>query len=220
MARKSRKKTDDTAPKLSLADIRGRQSVRTTFKLPKEVSEDMSWLSNYYCVTQKELIDLCVKALNELDGAPIIKNLAGIDQDEYIEASVLDGISAMIKCRKEDNVSIEDVRKTQVISRSSLSLLNDTSEIFQVPRDALVEGALRWFKAMTDRELDIHEKALGKIRDLVSKVEEIEKELNVFLEIDDPVINRLHAIKGIVDSLEMDIMDEISQGKRIDPMSI
>jgi len=203
--------------KFSPATLRDRRSVRTTFRLSKETREAMAWLAKYYRVKPKEVIDLCVNLLQAIDISDHTRTSEDADQD--IKASLLEFLGFRAATSKKDSMSTgEYVRRTQVISRKSLGTLNDLSESSKKTRDKLVEDAILTLKLINQgEEQKNHEQALEEIQNLVSQIEATEQKLEDLLAEGDPILHRLHVVRSMTESLEMDIEAEIYKREPIDP---
>ena len=101
-------------PKTFTSDLRGRQSVRATFKLSEGCIEAISIVAAHLGIKQKSLFDHLV------EDARSLKSIAREIQN--------------IRLTRQGRV-----QKTFVISRRSLSSLENISKNFNAPRDALVE---------------------------------------------------------------------------------
>ena len=188
--------------KLPSISLRDKQSVRTTFRLKRETYETISWLANYNGVTKKELIDHAVVTLSELEGA----YKALLEKSDEIFAEKDDGSAVF-------------VRKTQVVTRKTLEILNKLSKELNISRDKLVERTIKVLKMINQNQVQKHEKALTKIEQLASQVEKTKDALKKLLEEEDPILARVYQVNAIVDRLYTAICSEISEGEPIDPYS-
>jgi hypothetical protein len=120
MSRRDRENNSikDDGLKLDPGALRGRQSVRATFRLPVQVIELLTVAASQLGVQQKSLFDQLLE-----------------------DRAVLRGI-ARAK-RGGDPTSRERHQKTMVLSRRSLEALNETAKKQRVARDLLVEAAIR-----------------------------------------------------------------------------
>ncbi|NOQ20591.1 MAG: hypothetical protein GQ571_11545, partial [Desulfobacterales bacterium] len=107
-----------TLPLPSSADLRGRQSVRATFKLSARAIDVLSIVATHLGIKQKSLFDHLIEDVKSLN---IIANEI---EDEAFGA-------------------LERIQKTFVVSRRTLSCLEETSRQFNAPRDALVEYSIQ-----------------------------------------------------------------------------
>lgn len=114
-------KTDDKSGFLEMnlpgarpADLRGRQSVRATFKLSSACIDALSVVARHLGIKQKSLFDHLIEDIQ------VLKSIAK-------EAGE-------VKPPREHRV-----QKTYVISRRSLCSLEEVSKSYNTPRDTLVE---------------------------------------------------------------------------------
>ena len=121
-----------TAPGATTLDLRGKQSVRATFKLSEKAITYLSLVAVHLGIKQKSLFD------HLIDDAAGLRNLA-----------------ATIHIRQFNR--IERVQKTYVLSRKTLEVLDLISNDLNTPRDALVEYSLHKLEAVIQGEKKRHE---------------------------------------------------------------
>ena len=124
---------DMELPLPSPEDLRGRQSVRATFKLSSRAIDALSIVAASLGIKQKSLFDHLI---------------------EDVEA--LNFIAKEIEAEKFRSTS--RVQKTYVISRRTLSYLEQISREFDAPRDALVEYSIQRLMPVINRERERHRK--------------------------------------------------------------
>jgi hypothetical protein len=122
---------DFNLPQPDAADMRGRQSVRATFKLSTRAIEALSIAAVHLGIKQKSLFDHLIEDVQSLN--VIAKE---------IEA--------------EEFKSLSRVQKTFVISRRTLVCLDEISKQFNAPRDALVEYSIQRLLPVIQREREKH----------------------------------------------------------------
>lgn len=127
MTRKQTGLTDATA-----LDLRGRQSVRATFKLSERAIEALSLVAFHLGIKQKSLFD------HLIDDVAALKDIAGT-----------------IRIRQFNK--IVRVQKTYVLSRRTLDSLELISRDHDTPRDALVEYSIHRLEALIQLEKKRHE---------------------------------------------------------------
>lgn len=118
---------------LSLEDLKGKQSVRATFRLPQRVIDLVSVIASQLGIKQKSLFDQLIH-----DPA-VLKKIA----EEAMDHPKATG---------------NRVQKTYVISRSSLITLDRVARNRKVPRDFLVEVSINRLLPIIATELEKHEK--------------------------------------------------------------
>lgn len=150
---------------LSLNDLKGKQSVRTTFRLPGQVIELISVIAGQLGIKQKSLFDQLVEDVSVLSKvAEQARHYAGGDEERR--------------------------QKTFVISRSSLLSLEYIAKAQHVPRDILVEVSIRRLLPLLESELEKHEKRKELLKQMNSHLESAKKLLanaRSLLGDDDPV---------------------------------
>ncbi|SMC35445.1 hypothetical protein SAMN02746065_1017 [Desulfocicer vacuolatum DSM 3385] len=141
----SEKKT--SIPEASTVDLRGKQSVRATFKLSERAIDYLSLVAVHLGIKQKSLFD------HLIDDAPALRDIA-----------------ATIHLRKFNR--IDRVQKTYVLSRKTLEVLELISNDLDTPRDALVEYSLHKLEAVIQGEKKRHEQRKRLFKDLMAHWEE------------------------------------------------
>ena len=118
-------------PYPSSAELRGRQSVRATFKLTEKAIETISVLAVHLGIKQKSLFDHLIQ-----------------------DTGSLNTIAKDINERKFK--TLDRVQKTYVLSRRTLSILDQISKHFAAPRDAIVEYSVHRLLPVIEREKEKH----------------------------------------------------------------
>jgi hypothetical protein len=116
---------------LTMEDLKGKQSVRATFRLPQQVIDLLAVIAGQLGIKQKSLFDQLVE-----------------------DASALEEAAREAKDYSGDEG--ERRQKTFVISRNSLFLLNDVSRQKEVPRDLLVEISIKRLMPVMESEMEKH----------------------------------------------------------------
>ena len=170
---------DDILPRPSSEDLRGRQSVRATFKLSARAIEALSIVAVHLGIKQKSLFDHLIEDMQSL------KLIAREIESERFRA-------------------LGRVQKTFVISRKTLSSLDETSRQFNAPRDALVEYSIQRLMPVIARERQRHRKRKEILNDMNAYLENglnILQKSKALLGEEDPVSVRLaSAMKGLVNA--------------------
>jgi len=182
----------------STMDLRGRQSVRATFRLSEACIDAITILSAQLGIKQKSVFD------HLMEDAQVIKNmareLANIELDRH-----------------------ERIQKTFVISRRSLSYLDSISNKYDAPRDALVEYSVRRLLPIIAKERKRHEKRKELLAEISNHFEEGENLLSKADEIlgtDDPVVNKLATAMSVYKNAFNDIANFIDRGKIIEEFQL
>ncbi len=166
-------------PQPSPHDLRGRQSVRATFKLSTRAIEAMSIVSVHLGIKQKSLFDHLIE-----------------------DAQTLSHIAREIESEKFRTIS--RVQKTFVVSRRTLSCLDEISKQFQAPRDALVEYSIQRLLPVIAQERERHRRRKEILNDmnehLADGLKILQKSKSLLGE-DDPVFIRLaSALKSLANA--------------------
>lgn len=169
----------DGLPQPSPHDLRGRQSVRATFKLSARAIEAMSIVSVHLGIKQKSLFDHLIE-----------------------DAQSLSHIAREIESEKFH--TLRRIQKTFVISRRTLSSLDEISKQFQAPRDALVEYSIQRLLPVIAQERERHRRRKEILHDmnehLADGLKILQKSKSLLGE-DDPVFIRLaSAIKSMANA--------------------
>jgi hypothetical protein len=190
---------DITISRSSALDLRGRQSVRATFRLSESCIDAISILSAQLGIKQKSVFD------HLMEDAQVLKELA-----RELTETELDRLGNRIQ-------------KTFVISRRSLSFLDSISDEFDAPRDALVEYSVRRLLPVIANERKRHEKRkklfaeisnhFDEGRQLLSKADEM-------LSSDDPVVSKLASAMSVYEHAFDDIASFIERGKVIEQFKL
>jgi hypothetical protein len=166
-------------PQPSPDDLRGRQSVRATFKLSAKAIDAMSIVSVHLGIKQKSLFD------HLIEDARSLSRIAREFESE--------------KFRTPGRI-----QKTFVISRRTLSSLDEISKRFQAPRDALVEFSIQRLLPVIEQERERHHRRKKILNDLNEHLADGLKLLNkakLLLGENDPVFIRLASgMKTMVDA--------------------
>ena len=126
---------------LSAQQLKGKQSVRATFKMSDQMIDLLKVAANHLEVQQKSLIDELVQSREMLD--QIANESQEISQSEQ-----------------------ERRQKTFVLSRNSLDLLDDISNKYNLSRDYLVELCISRLIPYVDAEQEKHKQRRELIKDV------------------------------------------------------
>ena len=156
-------------PRTSASDLRGKQSVRATFKLTARAIGALNIVSIHLGIKQKSLFDHLIE-----------------------DAEALRVIARNI--RSEEFSRRDCIQKTYVLSRKTLSSLEKASKSFDTPRDALVEYSIQRLLPVIVREKERHRKRKKILDDLaghLNKGIELLNQARVLLGEDDPVYDQI-----------------------------
>lgn len=180
----------------STADLRGRQSVRTTFKLSEQSIDALSILAAQLGIKQKSLFDHLIEDTHAL-------TLIAKEFDDFSNR-------------------VQRVAKTYVVSRRTLENLEKVSNKYNTPRDALVEYSIARILPQLAREKEKHEKRkflLKELQDYLDSGAEMLERAEVDLGRDDPVflelLNMMRTVKCCYDRVGV----SIEKGNKIETFS-
>lgn len=127
-------KSDETAlnnREISFDELRKKQSVRATFKLPEEIIDLLGVIAGQLGIKQKSLLDQLVEDTSLL--VKLVQENEQMDEEQTTRR-----------------------QKTFVISRSSLRSINDIAKKQNISRDALVEISIKRLLPIIETELEKH----------------------------------------------------------------
>ena len=156
---------DMALPKPSSGDLRGRQSVRATFKLSPQAIDILSLVSVHLGIKQKSIFDHLIE-----DGRSLTIIAQEVDPNQL--------------------KALERTQKTFVISRKTLLALEKAARQFNTSRDVLVELSIQRLLPIIYREQEKHEnrkKILHKIKQFMDQGAKLLEEFERDLGKDDPV---------------------------------
>ncbi|MDY6838223.1 MAG: hypothetical protein SWH78_09640 [Thermodesulfobacteriota bacterium] len=172
------KKRDDEKPEKvctvrlpSCSDLRGRQSVRATFRLTQKAIDTMSAVAAHLGIKQKSLFD---HLMDDRESLHVVASAMPLDRFDRLDR----------------------VQKTYVLSRKTLSSLGEAAKRFDAPRDALVEYSIERLVPIVAQERKKHGKRkqiLDEISQYVKKGERLLQRSRAVLGNDDPVSEHLES---------------------------
>lgn len=181
-------------PHPTALDLRGRQSVRATFKISPRAIEALSIVAAQLGIKQKSIFD------HLIEDAQSLKLMAQSIDDESLKG-------------------LERIQKTFVISRNTLVSLEKAVKKTSASRDALVEMAIQRLLPIISREQQKHDtrkKMLNEINHFLDKGMELMAKFEADLGNDDPAtVDFKNAIKALA-SAQKHIGAFVSRGKIIE----
>jgi hypothetical protein len=182
----------------SSMDLRGRQSVRATFRLSGTCIDAITVLSAQLGIKQKSVFDHLMEDVQVLKG--MARELAKIELD-------LD----------------QRIQKTFVISRRSLSFLDSISKEYDAPRDALVEYSVRRLLPIISKERKRHEKRkklLAEISNHFAEGKKLLAKAEEMLGTDEAIVHKLRTAMSVYKNAYEDIASFIERGKIIEEFQL
>jgi len=185
---------NDILPLPSSEDLRGRQSVRATFKLSERAIEAMSIVAVHLGIKQKSLFDHLIEDAQSL-------NLIAREMES------------------EQFGALNRIQKTFVISRKTLSSLDETSRRFDAPRDALVEYSIQRLMPVIIRERQRHRKRkeiLGDMTELLENGYKLLQKSRSLLGEEDPVSVKFESAMRSLVNAQSHVKDFVERGEIIE----
>ncbi len=159
-------------PGASLSDLRGKQSVRATFRLSEGCIDAIGIVARQLGIKQKSIFDHFAEDDRALTSIAMQIQNAGLGKRGRVQ-------------------------KTYVISKKTLRALDEISRNFQASRDALVERSVHGLLPVITREREKHEKRKKMMSGITAHfkhgarmLEELEEELGA----EDPIYDKFHAM--------------------------
>ena len=185
---------DISMPRPTSLDLRGRQSVRATFRLSEACIDAISILSAQLGIKQKSIFD------HLMENTQVLKNMASELENTEFDRH-------------------QRIQKTFVISRRSLSYLDMISNEHNAPRDALVEYSVRRLLPIISKERIKHEKRKELFAEISNHFEKGEKLLSKADEMlcsDVPIAHKLQTAMSVYKNALDGIANFIERGKIIE----
>ncbi len=179
---------------ISEAKLRGRQSVRTTFRLPVHLIELLAIIADQFGVKQKSLFDQLVE-----DG-DVLNEVAKCVADYLPENS-------------------ERRPKTYVISRQSLHVLERVAGERQIPRDVLVEISIRRLLPVLSGEREKHLKRVKILEDMEKYLrygQELLDKTESLLGKADPVYEMVSRMVRLGEEKMLDVSNLVAKGNTLE----
>ena len=185
---------DSTLPLPCPLDLRGRQSVRATFKLTGKAIDAISVVAAHLGIKQKSLFDYLIDDPHSLD--LIARN---IDTRRFKR--------------------LNRIQKTYVISRKTLCSLEEVSRDLSTPRDALVEYSIQRLLPVIAEERKKHQRRKEFLSEITEYLKQGEKILNrskKLLDEDDPVFEKFESSMTAFQNTRNAIKSFIEKGELIE----
>jgi hypothetical protein len=191
---KMNRKADITLPQPSSKDLMGRQSVRATFKLTSKAIEALSTVSFHLGIKQKSLFD------------HLIDDLAALEI-----------IAREVESRSHHEA--RRIQKTYVLSRKTLSCLEQAAKEFEASRDALVEFSIQRLMPVIEKEKRKHQRRkqlLSQVDRFLAEGKRLLADAREALGEDDPLYSELKRAIIVLQNAGADMADFIEKGKMIE----
>jgi hypothetical protein len=183
---------------MKVVDLRGKQSVRATFRLSEKAIDAISIVAVHLGIKQKSLFDLLIEDIHSLNAIA-----QKIEPSEYKRNSL--------------------TQKTFVLSRKTLSTLERISKSHKTPRDALVEYSILRLLPVISQEQKKHEnrKAIMELlKDHIKSGREILDKARSALGEDDSVYQKLNHVTTAYENAYQHIESFVERGKMIEDFDV
>lgn len=188
------KETPGNLPPASALELLGMQSVRATFRLPRQTIRTITVVAAQLGIRQKSLFD------HLLDD---VENLAAVADE--IEAS---------GAGEE-----ERIQKTYVVSRKTLAQLENICRTRRASRDVLIEYSVRRLAPVIEKEQEKQKQRRAvavEFRDLLQRYRRLFEKSDELLGREDPVHDRLAAALGTLENACQMIENVVKKGEGLE----
>lgn len=184
-------KIDDQFPGSNMLDLRGKQSVRATFKLSQKAIDSIGLVAVHMGIKQKSLFDHIIEDINALER-----------------------LAKTIRIRQFKKISRR--QKTFVLSRKTIDTLEAISLAYGTPRDALVEYSIKKLESIIRAEKARHEERKIMLKNIVAHFTQgkiLYKKAVTILGEDDPFCKCIKKSVFICQKTEDELIDFIEKSK-------
>ena len=184
-------KIDDPFLGPAMFDLRGKQSVRATFKLSQKAIDSIGLVAIHMGIKQKSLFD------------HIIEDMAALSD-----------LAKTIQIRQFKEIPRK--QKTFVLSRKTIDALSAISETYGMPRDALVEYSVKKLESVIVAEKLRHEERKKLQKQMAAHFltgEALYKNATKILGVDDPFCLRLEKSVAMARKTTMDVNEFLEKSK-------
>lgn len=184
----------ESSPKTMTSELKGRQSVRATLRLTEGCIAAIHIVATQMGIKQKSLFDHIAEDVQNL-------------------ASVADKIK---------NTTFDKhhrIQKTFVMSKKSLSCLDEVAKNFNTQIDAIIELYIQRFLPMISREQvkhNLRKEFLVKIKQHLKKGEEILGDIQKQLGSEDPIAHKFNILISSYESVKDSLETFIEKSKGIE----
>ncbi|WP_300461330.1 hypothetical protein [Desulfobacula sp.] len=184
-------KIEDQLPGSTLFDLRGKQSVRATFKISQKAIDAIGLVAIHMGIKQKSLFDHIIEDLDALDS-----------------------LAKTIRIRQFNKIPRK--QKTFVLSRKTIEALGAISQAYGTPRDALVEYSVKKLESIISAERLRHKerKLLQKdVIDHFNRGKALYTKAVGILGREDPFCRRFEKAISAGDATQKDLAEFIEKSK-------
>ena len=192
MTDKSSKKPSSilTLPKMTTLALKGKQSVRTSFKLPEICIQAINIVTTQLGIKHRSLFDFLVEDTDTLEA--IAKEIG----------------------RKNHNKD-KGTPKNFIVSRESLLVIDEMCEKLQVSRDTLIELSVRRLLPIIEKEMESHRnrKAIFElVQNHYKDSRKVLKQIKESVGEEDPIYKIYQNAVNICKQVKTQVNDTISKG--------
>jgi len=184
-------KTEDQFRGSTMFDLRGKQSVRATFKLSQKAIDAIGLVAIHMGIKQKSLFDHIIEDIDALDS-----------------------LAKTIRIRQFRKIPRK--QKTFVLSRRTIEALEAISHAYGTPRDALVEYSVKKLESVISAEKARHEERKRLLKDIIDHFNQeklLYKNAVRILGRDDPFCRRLEKAVFACQRTEAELINFIEKSK-------
>lgn len=183
-----------TLPKMTTLALKGKQSVRASFKLSSACIQAINIVATQLGIKHKSLFDYLVQDKESLEA--IAKEIV-----------------------RRDHTQNERIQKTYIISRESLLTLDNMAKKLNISRDALIELSVQRLLPIIEKEKENHRKRKHMI-DLVQNhytdSKKILDQIKAGVGTEDPIYKAFQNTMATCEQVKTQIDDIIVKGKVIE----
>jgi hypothetical protein len=175
----------------AMFDLRGKQSVRATFKLSQKAIDSIGLVAIHMGIKQKSLFD------------HIIEDMAALSD-----------VAKTIRIRQFKKIPRR--QKTFVLSRKTIDALSAISETYGMPRDALVEYSIKKLESVITAEKLRHKerkKLYRQMADHFLEGEGLLEQAAEILGVDDPFCQRFEKAVAMAAKTSEEIREFLEKSK-------
>ena len=180
-------------PRASAADIRGRQSVRATFKLSEQAIVALNVVSVHLGIKQKSLFDYLME-----------------DKDALL---------AMAESHPPENAAKEQrIQKTFVVSQRSLAALDAVTKHCPASRDDLIERSIQRLLPVFEKERTRQKRRAAALTRIITHFNQgvvLMDELRTIVGKEDTLYQSLASVMAAYEKAVADIEKLVDKGKRV-----
>jgi hypothetical protein len=175
----------------AMFDLRGKQSVRATFKLSQKAIDSIGLVAIHMGIKQKSLFD------------HIIEDMAALSD-----------VAKTIRIRQFKKIPRR--QKTFVLSRKTIDALSAISETYGMPRDALVEYSIKKLESVITAEKLRHKERKKLYRQMADHFLEgkgLLEQATEILGVDDPFCQRFEKAVAMAAKTSEEIREFLEKSK-------